>query len=312
MMTANKHAVVMACDSNYAPYAFFLAQQIIKAHENRDFDICIFSQDALQLPEALQHLGLRLETIPAENPFRNGPNQDRHGEACYLRLMLPRLVAGRYERLLYLDSDIFLNGELSGLLHIDMCDAAIAAVRDNSQWRTPNRLLPEFKTLQLPATPYFNSGMLLIDVARYQTEQILEQCLELLKNHPEALPRHDQSLLNLVMRGKWTEVSPVWNWQYTWSSRFFADIAEPRLVHFIGPRKPWKDSDNVLPRRYRQAYVTFLNAHYPRWQEALTLDDKRRGWPNKLGKMFFKHMMSAARMKRYLNKFEDDLQARAQ
>jgi lipopolysaccharide biosynthesis glycosyltransferase len=300
-MAANiENAVVMACDSNYAPYAFFVAKQIATMHPDREFDICIFSQDVIEIPEGLRNLGLKLETIPGENPFRNGPNPSRHGEAAYLRLLIPPIVLGRYKRLLYLDSDIFISGiGIERLFTVNMLGAPIAAVRDNLQWRSPKRHVPEFKALGLPSTPYFNSGVLLIDVERYQSEGILEKCLQLLTTHPEGLHRHDQSLLNLVLNGRWAELSPVWNWQYTWSSRFFADLAEPR--------KPWKDTLNALPARYRHAYITFIRTHYPFRKEITPIEEHALGWPENLGKVFIKHLFSAVSMKKYLDRFNSDM-----
>ncbi len=304
----NENAVVMACDKNYAPYALFLASQIASSHPDRNFDICIFSQDVLELPAGLAELGITLEMIPGQNPFSNGPNQSRHGAAAYLRLLIPPLVINRYKRLLYLDSDVFLAGlGIERLFSIDMLDAPIAAVRDNQQWRTPNRLVSEFKTLGLTCYPYFNSGVLLIDVERYLSEGILAQCLDLLAKHPAALIRHDQSLLNVVMKGRWAELSPVWNWQYTWSSRFFADVAEPRLIHFIGPCKPWKDTMNRLPARFRSSYAHFLKTHYPTRNEAARVDAQALGWPTDIGKILFKHLLSYVQMKRYLDRFKHDL-----
>lgn len=107
---SNENAVVMACDKNYAPYALFLASQIALSHPDRNFDICIFSQDVLELPPGLAELGINLEIIPGQNPFSNGPNPSRHGAAAYLRLLIPPLAIHRYKRLLYLDSDIFWMG----------------------------------------------------------------------------------------------------------------------------------------------------------------------------------------------------------
>jgi lipopolysaccharide biosynthesis glycosyltransferase len=308
-MSANtENAVVLACDSNYAPYAFFLAQQIATMHPDRNFDICIFSQDLIEIPEGLRDFGLKLEAIPGGNPFNTCLHLSRHGVATYLRLLIPPIALGRYKRLLYLDSDIFLEGPgIDRLFEIDMLNATIAAVRDNLQWRTPKRLVPEFKALGIPSTPYFNAGVLLIDVERYESEKILEQCLELLERHPEVLHRHDQSLLNLVMKGTWTELSPVWNWQYTWSSRFFADLAEPRLIHFIGPRKPWKDTLNTLPARYRHAYMTFMKAYYPVKKDIAPVEGDALGWPEGLGKVFIKHLLSMISMKKYLDRFDNDM-----
>lgn len=157
------------------------------------------------------------------------------------------------------------------------------------------------------AAPYFNAGMLLIDVERYCEEDVLGQCLRIFADHPEAVPRHDQSLLNLVMHGRWTELSPSWNWQYTWSSRFFADLLDPHLIHFIGPKKPWKDTGHTLPRRYRQAYAAFLRSHYPQKQDMESINPDAPGWPDKLGRTFVKHLFSMAPMKRYLARYGHEL-----
>lgn len=304
-------AVVMACDANYAPYAFFMAEQIALLHPDRTFDICVFSQDDLVLPPGLLGTGLKLMKLPPGNPFRTGTQADRHGAAAYLRLLIPGAVAGCYRRILYLDSDIVpMSAGIDQLLDIDLLGAVIGAVRDNVQWRTPRRRVPENRALGRPASPYFNSGMLLIDVDRYQSERILGRCLQVLAKSPEAVLRHDQSLLNLALDGDWTELSPVWNWQYTWSSRFFADLVEPKLVHFIGPNKPWRDTACTLPPRFRRAYRMFAQRHYPARADLAAIDPARRGWPPKLARAYLKHLLSIGAMTDYLNRFDTDFSCR--
>ena len=307
---AHDTAVVMACDARYAPYAFFMAEQIALLHPDRTFDICVFSQDNLDLPAALGATGLRLMKLPPGNPFQSGTHADRHGAAAYLRLLIPGAVAGCYRRILYLDSDIMpMSAGIDQLLDIDLLGAAIGAVRDNVQWRTPRRRVPENRTLGRPSSPYFNSGML-IDVERYRFERVLERCLTVLADAPEAVLRHDQSLLNLVLDGHWTELSPVWNWQYTWSSRFFADLVEPRFIHFIGPNKPWRDTPCTLPPRFRRAYRMFAQRHYPARTDLAAIDPARRGWPPKLARAYLKHLLSIGAMTDYLNRFDTDFSCR--
>jgi hypothetical protein len=152
--------------------------------------------------------------------------------------------------------------------------------------------------------------MLLIDVDRYQSERILGRCLQVLARSPEAVLRHDQSLLNLALDGDWTELSPVWNWQYTWSSRFFADLVEPKLVHFIGPNKPWRDTACTLPPRFRRAYRMFGQRHYPARADLAAIDPARRGWPPKLARAYLKHLLSISAMTDYLNRFDTDFSCR--
>ncbi len=304
-------AVVMACDAGYAPYAFALADQIARAHPSRDFDICIFSTDLLTVPATLSRLDVLVEQVPPPNPFLGGLHQSRHGAGAYLRLLIPGIVEGRYVRVLYLDCDIWhQRGQLDKLIATDLYGAVLAAVRDNTQWRTPNRRVPEFRAMGRPARSYFNSGVLLIDVNRFVAQNVLGQCLSLWADHPAALTRHDQSLLNLVMDGNWAELSPVWNWQYTWSSRFFADLAEPRLTHFIGARKPWKDKDASLPPRFRRTYRDFITAHYPDRPDLAPIDPDRFGWPDKPLRTFLKHLTSTHAMRRYLDRFPDPFTTR--
>ena len=300
--TSRKRAVVMACDAGYLPYALTLARAVHLAHPERGFDILLASGEDLSLPPGLAELGVRTVRI-GPNPFEDSPNQGRHGAAAYLRLLLPDLLAAEYDRLLYLDSDILCTGMgLDRLLNAGMEGRWIGAVRDNIQWRTPNRRLPEFTALGRPARPYFNSGVLLIDVDAWRGAEVLDRALALLKASPQAVPRHDQSLLNLLADGGWAEMSPVWNWQYTWSSRFFADLAEPRLVHFIGPRKPWTAGGAELPLRFRRPFAAMLAEHFP---DRAAPDLYPLAWPEGLRRSLLKHWTAAPAMERYLRRFPD-------
>jgi hypothetical protein len=296
----------MACDPGYAPYAFCLASRIAAQSPDRDFDIIVFSQDALVVPSGLVAEGILTERITDPNPFEGGPHLSRHGAATYLRLLIPGLMAGRYDRLLYLDTDIIANGGgIGDLLGVDLRGQTLGAVRDNMQWRTPGRHVAEFKRAGRPAHPYFNAGVLLIDVARWNAAEVLAQCVDLFTKTPHLLTRHDQTLLNLVMAGQWTELSPVWNWQYTWVSRFFADLVDPRLTHFIGPLKPWADKAATLPPRFRRVYADFLAVHYP--ERPAPADAGPKGWPPRLGAMLWKHWWSHKRMAAYLDRFPDPM-----
>lgn len=299
----------MACDQAYAPYAFCLAASVAAQTPGRAFDIIVLSQDLLDVPPGLAAHRILTERITGQNPFEGGSNVSRHGAATYLRLLIPGLMAGRYDRLLYLDTDIIAQGGgVTDLLALDLRGQTIGAVRDTMLWRTPSRHVAEFKAAGRPAHPYFNAGVLLIDVARWNGTGVLDQCLDLFAKTPHLLTRHDQTLLNLVMAGRWTELSPVWNWQYTWVSRFFADLADPRLTHFIGPLKPWADTGSTLPPRFRKLYADFLALHYP--DRPTPADSGPIGWPPRLGAIFWKHWWSHKRMATYLNRFPDPLTTR--
>ena len=299
-----RHAVVMACDAGFQPFAMALAISIAAHHQDRDFDICLASQDAAALPPGLRDAGVRQLQLPV-NPFAGGPHEDRHGAAAWARLLLPDALAGEYDRLLYLDSDILCAGPGIGrLLRADLAGCWLGAVRDNQQWRSPRRHVSEFRAMGLPALPYFNSGVLLIDVAGWRAAEVTGQALRLFSGRGAVLTRHDQSALNLIAAGRWAEMSPVWNWQYTWATRFFADLAEPRLVHFIGPGKPWKERGRALPARFRAPYAA-LAGHWPDRADLAAVDGAAAAWPDDLARILVKHAWSARRMGAYLARFDD-------
>ncbi len=299
-------AVVFACDANYAPYAYFAGRQIAMAHPDRSFDICVFSMDALTPPPAIAQLGIECRRIPGANPFEDAVHQTRHTAATYLQLLVPPLVHGNYRRILCLDCDVyFCGGDLRKLFDLDLRGNLLGGVRDHLQWRRPGKRVDEFKALGKAAAPYFNTGVMLIDVDKYMSTSMLERCLQLHRNAPQALTRHDQSMLNILLHSAWTEISPLWNWQYTWSSRFFADLAGPHIIHFIGGTKPWNDTGAKLPARFRRDYLDFGARYYPGEGRLVTSSPQAGCRPAGLEKMFLRHALVTAAMGRYLDRFAD-------
>lgn len=301
-------AVVFACDGRYLPYALFAADRIAALNPDRDFDICLCALDeALPVPASLAGLGLRVCRIGTGGRLAGLRLDGRRTEAAYLRLALPEAFAGEYRRLLYLDADVFpQGGRLGPLLDLDIGGRAVAAVRDNLQWRAPRRRPEVFRKLGLGPAPYFNSGLLLIDVAAYRAQAVLERCLALAASSGDRLVGLDQELLNAVLHGDWAELSPTWNWQYTRASMLFEGVETARIVHFIGAKKPWTHTAGALPPRFREAYADFLQRHLPDAAPVGAAAPMHRN-PRYLRSMLWRHLLASPRFCAYLNRFAGDL-----
>ncbi len=300
-------AVVFAADAGYLPFAAFAAVQLDRLNPGRGFDICLCSPEPAAPPPGLAGWRLRWCRVATGGLFAGLGRDPRRSEAAYLRYALPDAFADDYRRLLYLDADVFVQGgDFDRLLEVDIGRHPLAAVRDNMQWRTPSRRTPSFRRLGLPTAPVFNSGVLLVDVAAWRAADVLGRCLAFGRSHDPATVGLDQDLVNAVLRGDWAELSPVWNWQYTWASRLFETLADAHVVHFIGPRKPWSHDAGELPLRFRRAYRGFLAGHYP--EVAVGADGvapmANRGF---VGKMLVKHLLSLGKLGAYLDRFPDDL-----
>lgn len=302
-----ERAVVFACDGQYARFAMLAAQQIARLHPERDFDICMcFMEDEPEDPPGLRDLGVRHCRVATGDVFDGLRLDAGRTQVVYLRLALPAAFAGQYRRLLYLDGDIFVQGgDFSRLLDVDLGTHPVAAVRDNSQWRTPARRPRQFRRLGLPTAPYFNAGVMLIDVGAFNEAGVLERCVEVGRTNREVMIRHDQNLLNATLRGDWAELSPLWNWQYTWASRLYEAMEDANIVHFIGPKKPWNHDGGQFPRRFRRAYRDFMAAHYP--DKPVGPDGKApHEDPAFLRRMLVKHLLALGKTCRYLDRFDDD------
>lgn len=258
-----RKAVVFCVDSTYFPYALFLADQLHHKEPHRDYDICLVSASALEIPEEFAYLNLKIPP-PLDAEDYKKINVTHLPRSAYLRMWVPHILGQDYDRIIYLDSDIFADAAgLSRLFEVDMRGKSVAAVRDVQQWYRPTRNVKEFELAGRPLRLYFNSGFLLIDPVRYREDRVLERALAIGVAHPEWVLLDDQSLLNLALDGDWLELSPVWNWQWPWKYPLFTDWVGPRLLHFIGPMKPWNDPKGFSPKRFGMAYAEFLGNRFP-------------------------------------------------
>ena len=300
-------AVVFAVDGAYLQYATFAAAQLAALSPQRNFDICLCGPEMPAEAGGLSHLVLRRCGVATGDMFDRLGLDPRRSAASYLRYALPEAFAREYRRLIYLDADIFIQGgDFGALMDVGLGPHPLGAVRDNMQWRTPRRRTPSFQRLGLPWASVFNSGMMLIDVAAWRERDVLGRMLSFGGAHDPALVGLDQDLVNAVVRGGWAELSPVWNWQYTWASRLFETLADAHVVHFIGPRKPWTHEGGELPLRFRRAYRAFFAAHFP--DVPVGVDGVRplenRGF---VAKMLVKHLLSLGKLGAYLDRCPDDL-----
>ncbi|WP_444667731.1 glycosyltransferase family 8 protein [Cereibacter changlensis] len=303
----SRQAVVFCCDENYYPYALSAAAQIAALNPDARFDICICSLSPLpQVSPAMQQ-GVRTCVLSFDGPDLDFSGDARRTGATFLRIALPEALGEDYERILYLDSDIFVQrGGMNDLFRVDLGRHVLAAVRDNLQWRTNGKPVKDFETLGLCQDRYFNAGVILFDTAACRQIGLLQGAAALNERVGGKLLRHDQTLLNGLAHRRWAELSPTWNWQYTWSSRLFEPYIYPHIIHFIGGVKPWNDRSGILPQRFSRDLSSFLATVFPERAPLEIMPSLSPAAPL-MAKMLVKHYLSRRRLARYLDHFSSDL-----
>jgi lipopolysaccharide biosynthesis glycosyltransferase len=301
----HKTAVVLCSDAAGLPFAAFTMAHLPAG----GFDLLLASDEALELPEVLRARGAgTLQVTPG--PELERAMQTGRGilpRAAYLRLWLPEVMRAQgYTRYLYLDTDILpQGGDIDALLQADMGGYPIAAVRDIKQWRQADRPVFEFEANGFGGIGYFNSGVMLVDPARWLELQVTQRCMaEAGKGH--VMYTHDQGLLNLALQGAWAEMAPSWNWHMTRDHHLLTRWQRPNMLHFAGWQKPWTLGleaplhDPQVIARYR----AFFARHFP--DQPMPAPGRRKRSAKELADTAWERWS----IRHYLRRFRSDTQLR--
>lgn len=181
------------------------------------------------------------------------------------RLFMGDVLPDSVERVLYLDCDTIILQSLHRLWEVNLKGAVLGAVMEPTIYDSVKEQIG-----LNPQEPYYNSGVLLIDLKRWREENVQQELVEYFLGHNGALGFGDQDTINAVLRGKIRTLSPRYNFfsnyryfrydtlvkllpAYSCCPRAAWEEAKrhPAVVHFAGDERPWR-AGNRNP--YRLAY----------------------------------------------------------
>lgn len=167
----------------------------------------------------------------------------------YYRFSIDSLFDESIERILYLDCDLIIKGDIKHLWHTDLKGKTIGAVEDGAMMKP---LTDWAKNLKLKLRlekeiPYLNAGVLLIDMVKWRAGNISEKCIRVLTDYPEKITLNDQDALNFVLRNNWYQLPIHWNtttFLYTDRHRYANKeihnaVKNPSIIHYTTGNKPW-------------------------------------------------------------------------
>jgi lipopolysaccharide biosynthesis glycosyltransferase len=178
--------------------------------------------------------------------------------SAYYRILIPELLPEVVEKVIYLDCDLIVLGNLKELWDLDLQSSYLLAAQDTGvQYVSSDNGLMNYRELRIPPeTKYFNSGVLVINLKQWRQDNICWEIVAYIENNISRIRWHDQDALNAVLFDHWQELPPWWNqipaiydfqsWQ---ESPFPQDVYEhtlhqPDIVHFATSRKPWNSFDH--------------------------------------------------------------------
>jgi len=242
-------STLFCINAGYAQHLAACLVSLLANNPNRFFDVVVGFTGALGASEGklrrsverFRNLSLRL--VPFEPPPTMAlPVRAHYSVDIYSRLWVGRFFPAEVDRVLYLDADILVVGNVDELCEVDFNGNVVAAVS------IPNSDRGDY--LGIPAEyGYFNSGVMVFDLAAWRRERIAERVLDYIRANPDKLIDPDQDALNACLFDRRLPLGHGWN---VISPFFYEDhplaipaadreaaLSDARIIHFNGASKPW-------------------------------------------------------------------------
>jgi hypothetical protein len=255
-------AVALCADARLFPLAWAVACRLTRLADGA-YDVHLFTEPSLQLAELPAEYPIGIELPAFLNLLPATIRHDRFRSFSSLRLLVLEILASRYQRVLYLDCDIRVESSIAALIKLDLGGAPLAAVDDYTLPHLPHdnprrndRIRRRRREIgHSAAEPYFNAGVMLIDAGLWRSGETTKAALALLARL-DAVGANDQEILNVLFRGRWTALSPRWNFTF-FHDLGFEPALRPLIYHYAGA-KPWElrwDRDSSHVRAIAELFV---------------------------------------------------------
>jgi len=283
--------ITVACTAN-AAFAMPLAVTVASLADNlaSDHTVRVWILDAGLGEHTRRRLEHSWRSPPVEVRWVDADPGDlpdlpvwgRMGPETYLRILMGDLLPPDLEKVIWLDSDLVVLGDIGVLWDMPMEGHTVLAVQDLVVPYVSSPLgISAYRELGLSAdTKHFNAGVLVVDLARWRSQDVAARILRYLEVHRDTTVLWDQEGLNAVLVDSWGELDPRWNQiAGVCGQPFFRPghlspqayrgvVTRPLIVHFAGSLKPWL---HRWPAPSRDLYFRYLDTTgWSGWRPPLT------------------------------------------
>lgn len=266
--------IALCFDEALAPYVEPLVYSISKQHPGQEVQIYLVYQELTagalarlyQMEQVLYNIGLTFLQVPRGILDRISVDDYMLPIETYFRFLLPELLP-QLERVLYLDIDILVCGNLQSLYQVDLGDSCIAAVVENDI----GHFFPDYPpTIGVEAERYFNAGVLLLDLEKMRQRDLSRILIDIATQMGPHLRFGDQDVLNLYFKDEVVLLPVGYNYTNYMMRYDLKPWEELTILHFNGPVKPWFTEFERDPN-YIDFFMNYIAKHKDHHLEYLTL-----------------------------------------
>lgn len=271
--------IVLTTDKKFITYtAVTLYSICYNADKNKKYEVIIFYDDDIDLNNRIkfdcilnQFSNFALRFINIKQYFEKyclKSNIPHVSKATFYRYVIPDVLP-EYDKVVYLDTDLVVNTDVSELYEIDLENNYFAACNDNSLRQQISLALSGiegykhvdeyFKKLGFENVmeDYFNAGVLVFNSRLMREDNLSQKMLENAQNNNYVHSGQDPMNICTYKRVKFIPLT--WN-TMTWepvegslnllSEKYYNEYMEavkkPKIVHYAAHIKPWLYPDSLL------------------------------------------------------------------
>ncbi|MCL2444896.1 hypothetical protein FWD07_02100 [Candidatus Saccharibacteria bacterium] len=181
----------------------------------------------------------------------------------YFRYLLPEVLP-KVDKVIYLDVDLVVRGDLKKLWGVDLTGKALAGIEDGwiASWMDGEgeRYL---ESIGLSGEGYVNAGVLVMNLKKMRDENKGEELFRMTREMHGQIKFQDQDVLNIVFRDEIELLGKEYN--YTRHHRSEDDgegLGDAVIVHYTGTDKPWEDKEfGVEQKGAVETYRDYLDEY---------------------------------------------------
>lgn len=267
--------ICFAIDNNYAP-CLKVALRSLLHNRNKELSyniVILYSKVTRENQEKILETArgeagvkVRFVDVTKESSVINREIDGYISIATTYRLLLLSDMFLDYDKILYLDSDIIVEADISKLYFEPMNGSLVAAVEETAFRQLSHSRRAVFIDGKIPYNvdnyrrdalkmkypdSYFNAGVLLFDLAACRGRVSFDDAVTVFNSKKYFY--NDQDVLNILFDGQVCLLDYSWNYQNNVDSflnkrpelygPMYADVKResPNIIHYVSSYKPWKD-----------------------------------------------------------------------
>lgn len=246
--------ILIACDKNYAPYYGVMLTSLLINNVKHSFHIhwitdkYVPHEEKDKFAQLVKEHNSLLSIYEIDNSKLTDFPQTAHiNYAAYYNLKASEILPCDVHRIIYLDGDMIVNGDIRSLWELDLQGNANAQVLGGSYL---DKSLYE-RLNYADKYGYYNNGVVLYDFDKLREMQFSQKAIQYVIDNQD-VKWMDQDTINALLYDKTLRLPLKYNFQTLFFTREFwqgydvdfkkqilTESLNPIIIHYNGMAKPW-------------------------------------------------------------------------